>query len=78
MTCTAYLVCLVSTINGSRKTLLGRASASRGHKTKLEQSNFLRYLWNDPVEDSIEKVNKRKCSRHKYWHFKIFEVFKVS
>ncbi len=42
---TACLVCLVCTVSGRCKNLLGRASISCGHKAKLEQSTFLRYLW---------------------------------
>ncbi len=45
MACTACLVCLVSAVSGCRKNAIGRRSASSGHKTKLEQSTFLRYLW---------------------------------
>ncbi len=42
---TACLVCLVSTVSGCCKNAHGRGSASSSHKTKLEQSTFLRYLW---------------------------------
>jgi hypothetical protein len=42
---TTCIVCLVSTVSGCSKNTLGRASASSGHITKLEQSTFLRYLW---------------------------------
>ncbi len=45
MICIACLACLVSTVSGSHKNTLGRAIASSGHTTKLEQSTFLRYLW---------------------------------
>ncbi len=34
MACTAYLVCLASTVSGCRKNTLWKASASSGHKTK--------------------------------------------
>ncbi len=43
MACTACLVCLVSTVSGCHKNILGRASASSRHITKLEQSTFLSY-----------------------------------
>jgi len=49
MACTTCLVCLVSTLCGCHKNVLGRGSAaSSGHITKLEQSDnllFFRYLW---------------------------------
>ncbi len=48
MACTARLVCLVSTVRGCCKHTLGRASASSRHRTKLEQSTFLRCPWNNP------------------------------
>ncbi len=38
------LVCLVSSVSGRYKNSLGKASASSGHITKLEQSTVLRYL----------------------------------
>jgi hypothetical protein len=41
---TACLVCLVSTFSGCYRNVLGGASDSSGHITKLEQSTFLRYL----------------------------------
>jgi hypothetical protein len=45
MTRTACLVCLVSTVSGSCKNTIVRASASSRHITELEQSTFIRYLW---------------------------------
>ncbi len=48
MASTARLVCLVSTVNGCCKNTLGRASASSGQKTKLEEYTFLRYLCRHP------------------------------
>jgi hypothetical protein len=43
LTHTACLVCLVSTVSGHCKNALGRGIASSEHKTKLEQSTFLRF-----------------------------------
>jgi hypothetical protein len=43
MTCTAYLVCLISTVSSrtkKAKNALGRGDASSGHITKLEQSRL--------------------------------------
>ncbi len=42
---TACLMCLASTVSGRHKNTLGKASANSEHITKLEQYNFLRYLW---------------------------------
>ncbi len=44
---TARLVCLIRALSGHRKNALGRGSASSRHIAKLEQSTFLRYLWNE-------------------------------
>jgi hypothetical protein len=41
---TACLVCLISTVSGRYKNAFGRASASKGHITKPEQSTLFRYL----------------------------------
>ncbi len=60
MACTACLVCLVSTVRGRCKNHLGRASASSGHNTNLEQSTFLRNLW----EASKAQCYKTLCVRN--------------
>jgi hypothetical protein len=44
-TLTVCLICLVSTVRGRCKNHLGRASARSRHNTNLEQSTFLRNLW---------------------------------
>jgi hypothetical protein len=51
----ACLVCLVCTLSGHCKNTLGRASASGGLLTKLEQSTFLRYLWSSVIIDQLER-----------------------
>jgi len=38
---TVLLVCLVSTVSGCSKNVIGKGSTSNGHKTKLEKSTFL-------------------------------------
>jgi hypothetical protein len=45
MTHTACLVFLVRTLSGCHKNALRRGITCSEHKTKLEQSTFLRYLW---------------------------------
>jgi hypothetical protein len=46
MTCTACLVCFISTVNDSNKKKKTITSGARsGHITKLKQSIILRYLW---------------------------------
>ena len=44
MACITCLVCLASTVSVCHKNILGRVSTRSRHITKLEQSNFLRYL----------------------------------
>ncbi len=40
MACSACLVCLVSTVEGCHKNMLGRGSACSMHTTQIEQSTF--------------------------------------
>jgi hypothetical protein len=40
MVCTAYLVCVICTVNGCSKKSLGCGGDSRGHITNLKQSTF--------------------------------------
>jgi hypothetical protein len=54
---TACLVCLVGTVNGCHKNAFGRGSARSMHKTKLEQSTFLK-LSMIQVQIDILKINK--------------------
>jgi hypothetical protein len=42
---TACLVCLVSNVSVRHKNPVEEQALVSGHKTKLEQSAFLRYLW---------------------------------
>jgi hypothetical protein len=60
MACTACLVCLVITVRGCCKHHLGRASASSGHNTNLEQSTFLRNLWLNPFNLGLIMFVKSK------------------
>jgi hypothetical protein len=46
MTCTACLVCFISTVNDrNKKKKTFTSGASSGHITKLKQSIILRCLW---------------------------------
>jgi hypothetical protein len=62
MACPACLVCLVSTVSGCCKNVLGRGSSSSGHITKLDPSTFLRYLWFS-LKSYIGKVDLENFSK---------------
>ncbi len=50
MACTACFVCLVNTVSGHRKNPLEEQALVVGTKQKLEQSTFLRYLWQNQTK----------------------------
>ncbi len=58
---TNCLACLFSTVSSCHNNPLGRASTGSRHKMKLEQSTFLRYLWQIP---QISHLKNRLINAH--------------
>ncbi len=66
MLCTAYLVCVISTVNGcSKRKKPCKTGASSGHITNLKQSIFLvQYLWHRPIYRPVVLKQCLHCGKN--------------